>query len=106
MMHLCNKTLAIQRKSAGTDDGMGGTTGGDFATVATTPAFIEPASAETRLRFQQYGTPVTHEIYTPMADIRVGDRLALGARRFYVVAPLNPGEMDHHLEMVAEERKA
>jgi len=94
--------ITIQRKTR-TPDGMGGWNTVS-ATVASTVARISPVSAKDRVQYEQLQYPVTHKVYVPGGtDVKPGDEVVLGTRKFSVKGVTNPSEVGHHLEVLCEE---
>ncbi|HHV79087.1 MAG TPA: phage head closure protein [Firmicutes bacterium] len=102
LRQLLNQTVSIQRKER-SPDGMGGWIS-DWVTVITTVARISPVSAKERIQYEQLQYPVTHKVYMlGSANVKPGDQIVFGARRFSVKGVTNPSEMGHHLEVLCEE---
>ena len=104
---LADKTIIIQKMSAGTADGMGGSSGGAWASWLTgVKARIQPISGEERLLFAQVQERVTHHFYLePIAssDITTAHRILYGSRTFDIKTVRDIDEQARLLTIDAEE---
>lgn len=90
-----------------TPDGSGGVTGSWTAFDSDIPAAVEPVSGSEQFRGDQVQFRRTHRVTVrhnpskvPTTDMRVN----FGGRFLYVVAILNPDELNVWLELHCEER--
>jgi SPP1 family predicted phage head-tail adaptor len=102
-----DQTATVQRPTRA-PDGAGGLSE-TLATVATDVGcrIGQPATANERLIAEQLQLPVTHVLtFAHDADVRVGDVLVIGSRRFTVQQVLGPRAYPVHLRVVCLEHGA
>lgn len=79
-----------------------------WTSVATPWAAVEPIRGQERFLAQQVAADVTHKITlryeSALSAMTPAYRVSLGARRFDLLAVMDPGERDTTIECLAVER--
>ena len=104
---LCDKTIIIQEMTAGSADGMGGTSGASWANWVTgVKARIQPISGDEQLLYSQVQQRVTHHIYLEpivSSDVTIENRILYGTRAFNVKLVRDIDEQDRLITIDCEE---
>jgi SPP1 family predicted phage head-tail adaptor len=90
-----------------TSDGSGGVSGAWISFLANEPAAIEPISGGEQFRADQTQFRRTHRVtvrYNPSKVPTTDMRVNFGGRLLYIVAVLNPDELNVWFELQCEER--
>jgi SPP1 family predicted phage head-tail adaptor len=100
------QVVTIESKGS-TDDGSGGNSAGWSTFAASVPAAVEPLSGSERFQSEQTQYRVTHRVTVrrnPSLVPTTAMRVNHGGRLLYIVAVLNPDELNVWLELHCEER--
>ena len=90
-------SVTIQRSSDGSDDDRGVAVQ-TWATLAVTPAFVQPKSAKELAQLSQSGpVTATHTIYLYPTDITEADRIAYDGLTYELDGIRDEAGLSHHL---------
>lgn len=105
--NLLNQSAVIGRSVGQVRDGRGGFRDATPTLVATVSVRIQPAGINERQHADALGAQVSHSLYalpgTPPADIRRGDWLSIGERKYHVVAVTHPSVPDFYVKALVNE---
>ena len=94
--------ISIERK-ASTDDGYGGRVN-VWTELARTRATIEPLSGREQIMAMRLRNPITHKFrFRYRSGITGADRIVFRGRTFNIRSPINEGERNRWLTVMADE---